>query len=178
MAQNPERIFIRADNTVQISELKDAVLDTFINNATVTFTVYRQMAVDAVTLAADATLTSATAAFVSGDASRKIIVAGAGVDGSDLYTTILSFTSATEIELAVNATKAVTDGVIWVSVDNALTITMGYVAASDGKYRGTIEDGVPLVDRGSYLVVISIDGGSDLLGHRVIDATAVYRRSS
>lgn len=54
---------------------------------------------DGVTTSADATLTSATAAFVAGDVGKPIT--GVGIPAG---TTILSRTSATSIELSANAT--------------------------------------------------------------------------
>lgn len=58
---------------------------------------------DAVTTNADATLTSATAAFVVGDVGK--VITGAGIP---VGTTILSRTNATTIELSGNATASAT----------------------------------------------------------------------
>ena len=53
-------------------------------------------------------LTSATAAFVSGDVGTPVIVAGAGVAGAALVTTVASVTSGTVAVLAAPATTTVT----------------------------------------------------------------------
>jgi hypothetical protein len=57
--------------------------------------------------AADPTLTSATITFGAGDVGKFVTVEGAGAGGSDLITTILSFTSATSVELNTNALTTV-----------------------------------------------------------------------
>lgn len=54
---------------------------------------------DAVTLAADATVTSATAAFVSSDVGRMVILEGVN-GGEDFVSTIASVTNGTTVELA------------------------------------------------------------------------------
>lgn len=63
---------------------------------------------DAAITAADNTLTSATAAFVAGDAGKQINVAGAGAAGVYLSTTIASVTNATTVELTAPAVTTVT----------------------------------------------------------------------
>lgn len=55
---------------------------------------------DATTLAADATVTSATAAFTSEDVGRMVILTGVGTGGEDHVSTIASVTNATTVELA------------------------------------------------------------------------------
>jgi hypothetical protein len=54
-----------------------------------------------------AILTSATGAFVTADTGKAITVAGAGPAGGLLTTTILSYTSATQVTLATNASTTV-----------------------------------------------------------------------
>lgn len=62
---------------------------------------------DGAITAADATLTSATAAFVAGDIGRAVVVNGAGVAGADLTTTIASINSPTSVELTAVASTTV-----------------------------------------------------------------------
>ena len=57
--------------------------------------------------ASSAVLTSATAAFVSGDAGSTIIVEGAGAAGAALVTTILTYTDATHVTLNASASTTV-----------------------------------------------------------------------
>lgn len=68
-----------------------------------------------------ATLTSATASFTSGDAGRQITVFGAGAAGANLATTIQSFTNATTVVLAANAGTTVSAALV--SVGPLLTAT-------------------------------------------------------
>lgn len=55
---------------------------------------------DGVTLTADATVTSATAAFTSADVGRQVTVVGQGTGGTDFVSTIASVTNGTTVELA------------------------------------------------------------------------------
>lgn len=75
-------------------------------------------AADGVAVATDATFTSATAAFAASDVGKRITIAGAGAAGALLDTTILTRTSATEIELAVAASTSV-DPATWTIYDAA-----------------------------------------------------------
>lgn len=53
-------------------------------------------------------LTATGASFVSGDVGKLIAVPGAGASGGTLVTTIISYTSATQVTLAANAGTTVT----------------------------------------------------------------------
>ncbi len=67
-----------------------------------------KFAADGAITATDATLTSASIGFALGDVGKYVIVEGAGANGSDLVTTIASYTSATEVELTAAASTTVT----------------------------------------------------------------------
>ena len=54
-----------------------------------------------------ANLTSASAAFTTADPGKRISVAGAGVAGASLDTTIATFVSSTEVTLTVSASTTV-----------------------------------------------------------------------
>lgn len=58
------------------------------------------------------TLTSATAAFVSGDAGRAIVVKGAGTAGADLSGYIASVTNSTTVVLTVSASTTVSNATV------------------------------------------------------------------
>ena len=62
---------------------------------------------DAAITSSDATLTSATAAFVATDVGKYVNVEGADTAGATLTTTIASYTSATEVELTDTAATTV-----------------------------------------------------------------------
>lgn len=55
-----------------------------------------------------------------------------------------------------------------------LPLTLTYVAASNGKYRGTVQDTASLVDDTTYLAVITVDGGG-LQARMSIEAKARTR---
>jgi Protein of unknown function (DUF3383) len=69
---------------------------------------------DGAITALSTTFTSATANFISGDVGSQIIVAGAGVGGVDLVTTIASYTNPTTVDLTVDASTTVTGAATWV----------------------------------------------------------------
>jgi hypothetical protein len=76
-----------------------------------------------------ATLTAGYAAFSSLDVGKTIIVDGAGASGANLETTILSFTSSTQIVLAVNASTTVTNKPTSLGTDDRAAIQAAVNAA-------------------------------------------------
>jgi hypothetical protein len=171
----PGTIYIGADNSVILDELTNTSTDTFVSSATVTFTLYRIVCKDAVTTASSTTLSAASAPFVAGDASRSVVVLGAGANGADLRTTIASYTSAGAVVLTTAPSKTRTHAEVRISVTNATAVAMSYVAASDGKFRGTLDDDVELVNGDTYWIEISADAGSDVKDFRSFDVIAKYR---
>lgn len=100
---------------------------------------------DAAATAASATITSATAAFVSTDVGKAVILLGAGAGGVTLRTTIATYVSATSVTLAVTASTTVTAKSMWFGTDaytplaNALTAIGNKAAGAElvippGKY--------------------------------------------
>lgn len=73
------------------------------------------------------TLTSATGSFSSGDVGKVIVVAGAGVAGANLSTTISGYTSPTQVTLAASASTTV----------GAATVSWGSYLELDRPYRET-----------------------------------------
>lgn len=170
-------IYIGSDNSVVLDGLEDATTGTYINaGATVTFTLYRLLDATGTTTAESATITLSEAAVVAGDVNRKIVVTGAGDNGSDLRTTIATVVSATEATLASAASVAVADAAIRLSITGATAIDMAYVAASNGKYRGTLDDAVALRENEQYWLEVSADGGSGRKALWQLDVDAAYRR--
>ena len=72
---------------------------------------------DAVTTAAGTGLSSATAAFVSADVGRQVIIAGAGTGGVEHVTTIASVTNGTTAVMTDASPTAVTDADLRITVD-------------------------------------------------------------
>jgi len=85
-----------------------------------------------------AVFTSATAAFVPQDAGQNITVNGAGAAGANLATTILTYTNATTVTLAVNASTTVSGATTAIVPADKTTQGAIYNAA------GTIFDYAPL----------------------------------
>lgn len=56
-------------------------------------------------------------------------------------------------------------------------ITLSYVAASNGKWQGVIEDDVAIVANTRYVLHLDIAASSDRVAHLEIPATALRRTS-
>lgn len=74
-----------------------------------------------------AILTSAAggATFTSGDVGRTVVIRGAGADGGAaglLQTTVLTFTSATQVTLAANATATVSGVEAWIGTNDTTAL--------------------------------------------------------
>lgn len=95
--------------TVGLNKLLDATFKTGLASPLWYIGICGPSVSDGVTTASSATLTSATAGFAAGDATRNILVRGAGVAGADIATTIATFNSSTSIALGVTATTALTN---------------------------------------------------------------------
>lgn len=54
-------------------------------------------------------------------------------------------------------------------------VSMGYVAASNGNYRGILSDEIELVAKSKYIAHIDADGGPDLVGHWELTFKAAAR---
>lgn len=168
-------LYIGSDNEVAIV-LQRSRTGAYVNSgATVTFTLYRSLCKDAVTIASDATVTAASAPFVAGDAARSVVVLGAGANGADLRTTIASYTSTSSVELTVAPSVGISNAEVRISVADATTVTMSYVTDTNGEYSGIIDDDVVLQDGAMYWVEISADAGSDVKDFRSFDVIAKYR---
>ncbi len=169
-------IYIGADNSVVLDELQNSSTEAYVNSgATITFTLYRLLCRDGVTTASSTTLSAVSAPFVAGDASRSIVVLGAGTNGADLRTTISTYTSTSAVVLGTAASVAVTNAEVRLSVTSATAVSMSYVSGSNGKYRGTLDDSVTLTAGETYWIEISADAGSDVIDFRSFDVTAKYR---
>jgi len=164
------------DTLIRWDEMAYSGNGTYVTGATGNMTVYEQIALDGSMTASDATLTSATAAFVSGDVGRSIIVHGAGANGKAHRTTIASFTSATSVELTAAAAVSVSNAVIDMSLDNAVGLSIAYVT-TNGRYHGVVPSTVPLVDQAYYWIEIAAAEGSND-GFRRIACIAEYDAQS
>jgi hypothetical protein len=56
-------------------------------------------------------------------------------------------------------------------------LTLAYVAASNGRYRATIEEDTDVDENTAYVYHIEADAGSDLKAHWEIPVTAMKRTS-
>lgn len=81
------------------------------------------------------TITSAYSIFSTNDVGKNIRVGGAGVAGTELYTTIASYISATQITIAVNASTTVSaQGARW-GTDNTSALKAALSAAAASNYN-------------------------------------------
>jgi hypothetical protein len=83
------------------------------------------------------TLTSATAAFTTSDVGKEVEVAGAGVAGVTLYTTISSLVSTTQIHVALSASTTVSGATTKIYTDDGIDIGLAQ-AAQQSNGRGTL----------------------------------------
>lgn len=119
----------------------------------------RQEVTDAAITSADATLTSATAAFVAADVGKTVTVTGADTGGTDLVTTILSRTNGTTVELSRNAGATVSAArMVWGGAqgdaksvaDGAITTgTAALTSATAAFTRGDIGKGISVHNAGA-----------------------------
>jgi hypothetical protein len=62
-------------------------------------------------------------------------------------------------------------------VGQSWPLTLGFVASSNGVYRGTLEDGLSLTEGETYTAEINADAGSDQIANWSIQLTATKRTS-
>jgi hypothetical protein len=74
-------------------------------------------------------LNSATGAFAADHVGRLIVVAGAGVSGADLQTTIASFVNPTQVTTVLNASTTVTNATV--SWGSTITLSRNFNEASN-----------------------------------------------
>ena len=113
------------------------------------------------------TLTSATAAFVSGDIGRRVYVQGAGPSGATLSTTIAAVGSSTSVTLATAATAAVTGQYASIGDRESEIVVQGGVWIRD--YNNNLRDSTHKGWDSNTLRFRHADG------IRVIDATVDVR---
>ncbi len=77
---------------------------------------------DAAITASDNTLTVSSATFAKSDVGKFIAVAGAGIAGANLLTTIATYTSGTEVELTDAASTTVSGANAALGTDNTINI--------------------------------------------------------
>ena len=82
--------------------------------------------------------------FAAADASKLIVVPGAGPAGADLSTTVLSFNSATQVTLAARATATVTGKTVTIASNDTAAIQSALGAA------GAAGGGVVMLPSGVY----------------------------
>lgn len=92
-------------------------------------------------------LTSATAAFVSGDVGKTVIVYGAGAAAAPLQTTVSAYVSATAVTLAANAGTTVSGANMGFGTDNRAAFSTALTSAING--------GVVNVPSGTYFIDVT-----------------------
>lgn len=107
--------------------------------------------IDAVINSSSSTLTSATAAFVSGDVGKRVYVAGAGASGATLRTTISALTNSTTVTLGAAASTSVTAAWATYGTDDSTGIQAALDAAGAMVNGATVH-----APKGTYLVDVSL----------------------
>lgn len=156
-ANNDNLIAIGYDEKDPLTRASDG---EFVNDATITMTLYKSIASDGAMTASDATLTCASAPFVAGDSGRSIIVHRAGTGGTDLRTTIASVTSTSVVELSDTPSVTVSGATVEMSLANAAGVSVSKVSGLDGQYQGTLESTVPIVAGAQYWLELTATSGA------------------
>lgn len=167
--------YIDADNDVIIENLRNRRTGEYLNGATLTFSLFRTISEDAAMTAGSAVLTSDSADFTDDDVGKQVVIRRAGAHNKDLRTTIVSRTSGTQVVLSTAASKTVTDAVLRMSLPSAANVSMDYVSGSNGKYQGTLDEGVALNDGDEYFLGVTVDAGSDRKDFRWLRVPAKFR---
>jgi hypothetical protein len=76
-------------------------------------------------------------------------------------------------DASVTATVKTKEGVA--VTGQSWPLTLAYVAASDGNYRGNLEDGLELIEATMYVIEVTADCGGDVIGFWRFNRQAVYR---
>jgi hypothetical protein len=109
---------------------------------------------DGAITAASAVLSSASASFTAADVGKSVTVIGAGASGASLRTTIISYTSATQVTLTATASTTVSGVVFFFGTDAKAAIQAAINAAIAVK-------GQAYVSPGSYYISGRMTGGND-----------------
>ena len=169
------KFMIANDNRVLLKGLKNESTGEFVNDATVTMTLYKVAARDGQMVAGSDTLSSLSEEFLASDVGKAIVVIGAGDQRSDLRSTLVSVDSINSVTLADSATVAVEEAEVWLSVPDAVDLSLTYIEDSDGDYEGTLDNAL-LLERGAcYVAEINADDGAGSTGQWHVEETAIIR---
>jgi hypothetical protein len=117
---------------------------------------------DASMTASSAVLKSATAAFTAEDVGKNVSVSGVGSGGTTLYSTILTYTSATQVSLAANASVSATNQALTI----ATFFTMDTSTLDTGETRAVAYMPVRLIG----CTITTLTGGSSSAVYCTIQA--------
>ena len=157
--------------TAGLNNLLDAAIKTGVTSPTWFVGLVGATITDGAITSGAAVLTSASALFLAADAGRAIIVRGAGAAGADLVTTILTFTSTSNVTLSANAGTTVTGAsAIWdaraadvMSSHASWVENVNYSNANRVAFTaGTIASGS--VDNSASAAVFNINTNNTLIG--------------
>lgn len=128
-----------------------------------------RLANDAAIVVTDITLTTVANFFVASDVGKSVLVAGAGTDGSDLVAEIVTFNSATSVDLDTAAGTTVSDAlaIVWQADRNvdALVAALAAMPSSGGVLSFPASDGEYVFDDDVALppnVQLQLDDGARL----------------
>jgi hypothetical protein len=175
---NKQELYVRSDNIIQLANLQDAVASTYVNDATVTASIFESMphnldsaaAVDAGGGSVDIPLTAHS--FSVGETVR--LVNTRNYDGQ--YTITAIDTNDFTISATYVAETFEDDAVVYRGVPNALDITLAYDGNSTGTYNGIVPRTAVLLESSWYSIFATAVSGSYQLVER-LNCRAIFSES-
>jgi len=163
MAVAAKNLFMESDNLIRLNGLKDAETDEYVNNATVVAGIYKDTplkpkagaaAVDVGGTPNEVDIPCDTHELIEGD---KVKILGTVSYDGDYTVKSGTTTNLIRIESAYTVETFTGLEFIHKAVLNADSITLTYVAASDGNYSGILEDNAVLDNDTWYWLIITVD---------------------
>ncbi len=165
MADNTEILYVSSDNLITVEGVKNAILDTYIEDATVKLMVCGEDEVMNI---------DAEAATDAGGGTVGIPITGHGVavgkyvriDGTEHYNEEYVAEAATTADLLVitatyEAETFTGEEKLYPSVSGTASVALSFVSSSNGDYRGVYPYTAKLIAEKEYFAIIAIVSGSN-----------------
>ena len=159
MATSTNTIYVGSDELVTLTGLVDNTDSSYINNATVTMSLYE----DEIITPDAAAIVDKGAGAVGIPITGTTLAAGDKIMflGSENYEGEFTIQSKTTDEIVITATYVAEtlEGVeeIYKNVEGAYQLAVAYIGASDGNYQGTLPDILRLVAGDWYYLFVDIE---------------------
>ena len=165
------QFYKNSDTLVLCSSLQDQTDDNYITNATVTCTLYEyttRKTLDKGPAVDKGGGLVGLPCSAHGRSSGDYVLIGSSINYDAEYQ-LDATTSANELVVTASYVAETFNGreTVQKAVTNARNISLSYIAASDGNYRGTIPDTVKLIEEDEYdLITTATDSNSNVLNDR------------